>query len=122
MIRLFAGIFRASVRMRSSHMGRMPRVDRRVWMVAAIVVAGPPGLAGGARAQVRLPDLDNRLVDTFQVPADPKAIVFVFLSVDCPISNRYAPEVRRLYDTFAKGGVSFLLIYPNHAESSEAIR
>ena len=88
----------------------------------AIIVAIFRLSADATAGQARLPGLDNRLVDPFQAPADTKAIVFLFLSVDCPISNRYAPEIRRLYDTFAKNGVLFWLIYPNPAESSEAIR
>ena len=43
-------------------------------------------------------------------------------SVDCPISNRYAPVVQRLYQTFSPQGVTFWLIYPNPAETPAAIR
>lgn len=46
----------------------------------------------------------------------------LFLSTDCPISNRYAPEMRRLHDTFASRGASFWLVYPNPAETAAAIR
>jgi AhpC/TSA family len=71
---------------------------------------------------VRLPDLDNRLVDPFLAGESSKAIVFLFASVDCPISNRYAPVVQRLYQTFAPQGVTFWLIYPNPADTPAAIR
>jgi hypothetical protein len=60
-------------------------------------------------------------VDALQVPASAKAIVFVFTSTDCPISNRYAPELRRLADTFASQGIVFRLIYPNPADEASAI-
>ncbi len=39
-------------------------------------------------------------------------MVFLFTSADCPISNRYAPEVRRLHAQFAARGVAFWLVYP----------
>src|SRR6185436_618162 len=50
-----------------------------------------------------------------------KAIVFLFTSTDCPISNRYAPEVRRLATLFAPQGVVFRLVYPNPADKRPAI-
>jgi len=104
-------------------MGRTPGVDRRLCVVAAILLASVPRVPAGAPAQrLRVVDLENRLVDPFQAAADAKAIVFVFTSVDCPISNRYAPAIRRLYDTFGPKGVRFSLIYPNPTESPEAIR
>jgi hypothetical protein len=44
------------------------------------------------------------------------------VSVECPISNRYAPEVRRLHEKFAAQGVEFSLVYPNPMEPVTAIR
>src|SRR6185369_7344083 len=41
---------------------------------------------------------------------------------DCPISNRYAPEVRRLYEKFAKTGIRFWLVYPDADETGVMIR
>jgi hypothetical protein len=51
-----------------------------------------------------------------------KATVFVFIRTDCPISNRYAPEVRRLNEKFANTGVKFWLVYPDPGESTDVIR
>src|SRR5436190_5313008 len=39
-------------------------------------------------------DLSGHPVDPFAAPGA-KATVFIFISTDCPISNRYAPEIRR---------------------------
>jgi hypothetical protein len=86
--------------------------------LAALTLAIPLAAA----PSVRLPDLDNRLVDPFLAGEGSKAIVFLFTSVDCPISNRYAPVVQRLYATFAAQGAAFWLVYPNPAESPAAIR
>ena len=52
----------------------------------------------------------------------PKPSSFIFTSTDCPISNRYAPEVRRIADAFAAKGVVFRLVYPNPSEDATAIR
>lgn len=47
--------------------------------------------------------------------------VLIFVSTDCPVSNRYAPEIRRLHDEFASRGLRFRLIYPNPLDSDAAI-
>lgn len=48
--------------------------------------------------------------------------MFVFARSDCPISNRYAPEVRRLYEEYSPRGVAFWLVYPDPDETGESIR
>jgi enediyne biosynthesis protein E4 len=53
---------------------------------------------------------------------EPAAIVLVFLGTECPISNRYAPEIRRLQERFAPMRVAFWLVYPNPAEDADSIR
>src|SRR5262245_34140024 len=78
-------------------------------------------LAAAATA-LQLLDLNGRPVDPLQTTANVKAVVFVFTATDCPISNRYAPEVQRLHREFAAKGVRFWLVYPNPAESADAIR
>lgn len=78
--------------------------------------------AGGSGAQVRVQLIDGGAVDPFAVPAGVRAIVFLFTSTDCPISNRFAPEVRRIAEAFAPQGVVFRLVYPNPAETAPAIR
>ena len=61
-------------------------------------------------------------VDALAAPADTRAIVYIFTTTDCPVSNRYAPEVRRIVDTFAVQGVTFRLVYPGRADGDDAIR
>ncbi len=65
-------------------------------------------------------DLDGRAVDPFAGAA--KATVIVFVSTDCPISNRYAPELRRLFERYAPLGVAFRLVYPTVDETPAIIR
>src|SRR6266849_2491989 len=79
-------------------------------------------LAALAVAAVRVPNLDGKLVDPFEAPTGTKATVLLFVSTDCPISNRYAPDVRKLYDTYKKDGVAFWLVYPNPADAVSDIR
>ena len=66
--------------------------------------------------------LSGASIDALQAPAGTRAIVFVFTSTDCPVSNRYAPELRRIAEAFASKNVVFRLVYPTPSESADAIR
>lgn len=69
-----------------------------------------------------LKDPDGHLVDPFLAAENSAAIVFLFASVDCPVSNRYAPEVQRLHAAFAPKNVAFWLVYPNPGDTPDAVR
>src|SRR5262245_50952697 len=45
-------------------------------------------------------------------PHGEMAIVLLFVRSDCPISNRYAPEIQRLYQRYSSRGFEFRLVYP----------
>jgi hypothetical protein len=47
--------------------------------------------------------------------------VLVFTTTDCPISNRYAPEIQRLAAKFSDHA-KFTLVYPVAADSADLIR
>jgi thiol-disulfide isomerase/thioredoxin len=70
---------------------------------------------------LRVFDLENREVDPFDAP-EARAIVFVFTRSDCPVSNRYAPELERLYRELAPQHVAFRLVYIDPREAVETIR
>jgi len=65
-------------------------------------------------------DLDGNPVDP--LAGEAKATVLVFVATDCPISNRYSPELRRLAARFGPRGVAFRLVYPVASESPAMIR
>lgn len=71
---------------------------------------------------IQLRSIDGRLHDPVAGRPSSKATVLVFVSVECPISNRYAPEINRLRTAFSSQGVDFRLIYPNGYDSPEEIR
>src|SRR5262245_15356082 len=50
-----------------------------------------------------------------------KATVLIFVSSDCPVSNRYAPDIRKLHDEFTPQGVRFWLVYPSVLDDAAAI-
>jgi len=99
-------IFRAS----------LPR-RRRVKLVAVkyLVFLLAIGLASAATL-----DMAGRPRDPFAVPV--RARVFIFVRTDCPITNRYAPELQRLSEEFADDAVEFWLVYPDPAETTEKIQ
>jgi hypothetical protein len=65
-------------------------------------------------------DLSGKDRDPFAAPA--KARVFLFVRSDCPITNRYAPELARIAREFAERDTEFWLVYADPAMTSEKIR
>ncbi|MEZ4268443.1 MAG: hypothetical protein R3F39_18920 [Myxococcota bacterium] len=53
---------------------------------------------------------------------DAAAQVLVFVRSDCPIANRYAPELKRLAERFAGQRVALHLVYPDPDEAPATIR
>ena len=54
-------------------------------------------------------------------PAPAPLTVYVFTTTDCPISNRYSPEIQRLAGKFSKDA-KFVLVYPVPSDSPQMIR
>jgi peroxiredoxin len=53
---------------------------------------------------------------------DKKAIAFVFLAIDCPISNRYSPELNSIYSEYSKRGVAFYGVHSDGTLTVEQAR
>lgn len=71
----------------------------------------PPGLF----------DLDGKPFDLFAREKG-RICVVIFTRTDCPISNRFAPEIRRLQETYHPRGVDLYLVYVDSREEPQAIR
>ena len=65
-------------------------------------------------------DLEGTPVDPFA--SQGRAQVLIFTRSDCPIANRYAPELSRLHGQFSTEGVAFWLVYPDDRENAESIQ
>jgi len=66
-------------------------------------------------------DLNGHPVDKL-APAGARAVVLFFVASDCPISNRYIPEVQRLAKEVEPLGVRFWFVYPNPGDNASVVR
>src|SRR5260221_5935927 len=88
---------------------------------ALVVLAALAGLArAGSASFTGVVDLAGRRLAGR--PLGRGQTVVVLPRPDCPISNRYAPELRRLGERFAGRGVAFRLVYADPTETPAAIR
>ena len=55
------------------------------------------------------------------IAAHGKVVVLIFVRTDCPIANRYAPEIQRLRDAHITDA-AFWMVYPDKKETAEVIR
>jgi hypothetical protein len=75
-------------------------------------------MAGAARLAT---DLGGNAIEQLSAPGA-RAIVLFFAASDCPISNRYIPEIQRLEKKFAAQGVRVWFVYPNPGDSAQVVR
>ncbi|MDH3626885.1 MAG: redoxin domain-containing protein [Acidobacteriota bacterium] len=64
-------------------------------------------------------DLEGNDVDPI---GSESVTVLIFTRTDCPISNRYAPEIERIHREFADQGVDLWLVYVDPDETPVEIR
>jgi hypothetical protein len=66
-------------------------------------------------------DLQGHPVERLNA-AGTKAVVLIFAATDCPISNRYIPQIERLRSKLATQGVAFWWIFPNPGDTLAIVR
>ena len=83
-------------------------------VIAALLVAviGAAGTSGPT-------DLTGKAVELFGTNGS-RLTVLIFVRTDCPISNRYAPELIRLYKEFSPRAI-FYLVYADPANTAGVI-
>ncbi|HMG85274.1 MAG TPA: redoxin domain-containing protein [Terracidiphilus sp.] len=65
-------------------------------------------------------DLQGKPVQKLAGP-DTKFVVLMFAASDCPICNRYAPEIARLDHEFASRGVRVWWVFPNPEDTASIV-
>jgi hypothetical protein len=53
---------------------------------------------------------------------DAKAAVFIFVEVECPISNSYAPEINRIVGDYSAKGINFYIVYPESGLTADQVK
>jgi peroxiredoxin len=92
--------------------------------VAALLLAAAAIVGAGGRPAA----LSFHLQDTTGVWHDAaewrgaKAVVLAFISIDCPISNSYAPELQRVRADYEKRGVEFYAVQPEADRALEDVQ
>jgi len=76
--------------------------------------------ASGQRPDVQ--DLDGHAQSPLRVAKTDAAHVLFVLAVDCPISNRYAPEMDRIVSDYAAKHVRSFLIYADPGATPARVR
>jgi hypothetical protein len=66
-------------------------------------------------------DLDGRAIDAL-ASSGTRAVVLFFAASDCPVSNRYIPEMQRVARMLGPRGVRVWFVYPNPGDDAKAVR
>lgn len=92
-------------------------------LLAALLALGQAGLAQAEPAanELAFTDVRGKQHTPFS-SGKAKAVVFVFLLRDCPVSNVYAPELTRIHKTYAKKGVALYLVHPDRDTDAKTAR
>jgi peroxiredoxin/mono/diheme cytochrome c family protein len=93
---------------------------RALW--AVVLLAGPAAAtpAGDPAPDFTLPDLEGRPVELRSF-RDRKAVVLLFLGIECPRSRAAEPRLADLAASYGPRGVAFLAINSNWNESAREI-
>lgn len=93
---------------------------QRIWCHLLLGLA----LLASARAESPVPewhDVDG-VARSPLTATNARAVVLLFLVPDCPVANRYAPEVQRLAALYRPKGVVFHLVYVDPTLTSAQIQ
>ena len=94
---------------------RISRVHPAVLILALLLAS-----ASGAHPQLTATNLLGASIP-LSTPQT-RAVVLYFIASDCPISNRFLPEMKRLVDQYSAQDVRFWFVYPNATETPSSIR
>ena len=83
-------------------------------LVIAVLIAETPAARLGI-------DLRGNSIQQLTKP-DTRVVVVIFAASDCPISNRYVPEMKRLSQEFSARHVAFWWAFPNPGDTGDIVR
>jgi len=97
-------------------------IMRRIFAqcVAAILIfAG--SLTVAQTPPLHVTDIQGNPVEKLAAPGI-RAVVLIFAATDCPISNRYIPEITRLDRELSAKSVAFRWVFPNSGDTLPVVR
>jgi hypothetical protein len=103
----------------------MVRIIRSKTLVIIVGIAAVGALAlwlARPSSEHTLQDIDGASYGSLEHPADDRLSVLFFLTPDCPIANQYAPEIRRICDSYGPRGARCFLVYADPALDMDDIR
>src|SRR4051812_37777296 len=92
-----------------------------VLSVGTLLARTPAGAQSSGLRRLAVADLDGRTVQPFARSAA-HGVVLVFVRSDCPIANRYAPDLERLRQHATAAAIDFWLVFVDPAESAATSR
>jgi hypothetical protein len=93
----------------------------RCMFLPIILAASLPLIATSQRSQApHATDMHGRLLRALAPPGT-QVIVLIFAAIDCPISNRYIPEVARISKEIASSEVAYRWVYPNPPDTASVV-
>ena len=96
-------------------------MDRVLASTLIISLACPVVAAPAIPSTPRVADIDGH-VWTPLTPASGETHLVIFVSADCPVSARYAPEIDRIAAAYAPRGVRTFLIYSDLTATIPSVR
>lgn len=91
-------------------------VSRLLALVVALAFAAAPLTP----TPIAATDIDGKSW-TLLAPAAHQLDLLFFVAADCPISNRYAPEIARICRDYSSRGVRCFMVYPDAAVDAAAV-
>ena len=101
----------------------MNRPRQIIWLASllALTCAWPSGLTAPAKEKLVFTDINGKKHAPF-ASSKIKAVVFLFLLRDCPVSNVYTPELSRINREYSGKGVSLSLVHPDRDTDAKAAK
>ena len=101
----------------------MNRPRQIIWLASllALTCAWPSGLTAPAKEKLVFTDINGKRHAPF-ASGKIKAVVFLFLLRDCPVSNVYTPELSRIHREYSGKGVSLYLVHPDRDTDAKAAK
>jgi hypothetical protein len=92
-----------------------------LWCYAALLLLFALFVSTAQSAPLHATDLQGHSVEQLTTDGT-KVVVLIFAATDCPISNRYIPQIEALRRKLSSQGVAFWWVFPNPGDTLSIVR